>query len=208
MMGARTFRVTASVLNGRSSPHAHADGRNIVCRIPRDSYLVEQDERGDWTFVVGQATGGRAVWVASRYLAATGDHRWLETARAELNVAEIPGPRAEARIVEYHLVTSLKASSDEVPWCASFVSWVLEQNGIRSTRSARAADYLTWGREVHQPRPGTVVVFSRTGGSGHVAFYLRDLGSEVEVLGGNQGNRVCVARFPKSRLLAYREPAT
>lgn len=45
------------------------------------------------------------------------DPPWLKVALAEQGVHEIPGREAEDRIVEYHQTCSLKATSDEVPWC-------------------------------------------------------------------------------------------
>lgn len=131
-----------------------------------------------------------------------------ERAFAELNVAEI-SPGHNPRILEYHSVTSLKAQDDETPWCASFVSWVLEREGIRSTKSARARSYTEWGKAIAKPEKGCIVVFSRGSNPtfGHVAFYSYESDTHVWVLGGNQGNRVSIAPYPKSRVLSYRIPS-
>ena len=57
-----------------------------------------------------------------------------------------------------------------------------------------------------QAKEGDVVVLSRgaSGWQGHVAFFLRAVGQQVEVLGGNQGNGVSVTRYPKSKVLGIR----
>lgn len=131
---------------------------------------------------------------------------WLELARKEIGTKEISGSKHNSRILEYHSATKLKATEDEVPWCSSFVSWCLEQSGIESTKNAWARSYLSWGQEIKTPAIGCIVVFSRGQGSGHVAFYLGESGSEIQCLGGNQGDKVCIASYPKSRVLGYRLP--
>ncbi len=49
---------------------------------------------------------------------------WMKIALAELGVHEnsLPGHQNQ-RIIQYHAATSLKAQTDEVPWCSSFVNW-------------------------------------------------------------------------------------
>ncbi|QKP77125.1 hypothetical protein HT051_06445 [Methyloligella sp. GL2] len=53
-------------------------------------------------------------------------------------------------------------------------------------------------------------MFSRGSSSwqGHVAFFVKDLGNgRIQILGGNQSDRVSLSTYPKSRLLGYRMPA-
>lgn len=141
-----------------------------------------------------------------------GEPCWLAIARREICTREDPGRESNPKIVEYHQVTSLRSQDDATPWCSAFVSWVLEQAGIRSTRSAWAKSYLEWGNALDQPRIGAITVLHRgsgppTGkGTGHVAFYVEDRGESLGVLGGNQGNHVNIKWYSKSRLLAYRWP--
>jgi uncharacterized protein (TIGR02594 family) len=134
---------------------------------------------------------------------------WLKIARREIGVKEVRGGGNHPRILQYHAATRLKAQSDEIPWCASYVCWCLEQAGVRSTRSARAADFATWGQPC-ELKDGAIVVFSKAdpdaGGSGHVAFCVGVEGDSVMVLGGNQANAVSVAKRPRSRIVAVRWP--
>ena len=64
---------------------------------------------------------------------------WMAIAIAELgvHVDSLPGQH-NARILEYHQTTTLRATDDETPWCSSFVNWVLTQSGRRGTNSAAA----------------------------------------------------------------------
>lgn len=137
---------------------------------------------------------------------------WMLRARREIGVKEMPGLKDHPRIVEYLAATRIgpRFHHDETPWCAAFVSWVLEGSGINSTKSAAARSYLKWGQELSTPRRGAVVVFSRptadNPGSGHVAFYVGEEDGNVLALGGNQRNAVSVWPYPKSRVLSYRWP--
>lgn len=134
-------------------------------------------------------------------------NNWLSIAKHELGVSEYgEETKNNPRIIQYHDVTSLKARSDKTPWCASFVSWCLEQAGVKSARTARARNYLKWGMQITDPIPGCIAVFSRGKASGHVAFFIKEDGDSIIVLGGNQSDMVCERAYPKSRLLGYRWP--
>jgi len=134
---------------------------------------------------------------------------YYRLAVGEMGVRELKGPRKHnKRIVEYHYATSLKATADEVPWCASFVCWCLESSGVRSSRSARARSYEKWGKGIEKPTVGCVVVLSRGRNpkQGHVGFYVKEDDKSVYVLGGNQSDEVNVSKYSKSRVLGYRVP--
>ena len=136
------------------------------------------------------------------------DTAWLRYALYEwrANVREVPGPGANPRFVMYDAVTTLKATSDEIPWCSSFACWCMESAQLRSPRSAAAADWMAWG-EPSLPRLGAVAVFKRVGGH-HVAFFLAQIADTIVVLGGNQGNAVSVAPMSGAMLIDLRWPST
>jgi len=134
--------------------------------------------------------------------------RFLAVARAEIGVKEIAGSQTNPRISEYHATTTLQATNDEVPWCSSFVNWVVAKAGGRGTGSAWSHSWLQWGRPIDRVVPGCIAVFSRGSDpkAGHVGFALQDDGTHIHLLGGNQTNAVSVVRYPKSRLLSLRIP--
>lgn len=137
--------------------------------------------------------------------------RWLELAWADLGVAETPGAQHNARVVDYYAdVGHPYVTDDETAWCAAFLGSCLERAGIRSTRALAARSYLAWGEPLGAFRHGAVAVLSRTADPalGHVGFLVGQTADAVILLGGNQGNRVCVEAFPHSRLLGLRWPAT
>ena len=77
---------------------------------------------------------------------------WMQYAEGEIGVTETPGASHTQRILEYHKETSLGASDDETPWCASFANWVLKQAGIAGTNSAAARSFMQWGKAISEPQ--------------------------------------------------------
>lgn len=140
--------------------------------------------------------------------------RYLPIALGELGIRETPGPRSTPRIDSYLAATRgpVPPHADETPWCAAFVSWVLEQAGIHSTRSKAAISYYSWGVDIAVPRLGCIVVLTRSDPlndrAAHVGFYIATIGDRVLILGGNQGNAVSIQAYPASRVMAYRVALT
>jgi uncharacterized protein (TIGR02594 family) len=133
---------------------------------------------------------------------------WLSRAANERDVEEVPGEQSNARIIEYHAETTLKATSDEVAWCSAFVCWCLERCGIPSTRSAAARSWLDWGIPIDKGIQGAIVILSRGSNpaQGHVGFFWSEDLDQVYILGGNQDNKVSVKGYDKKRVLGYRVP--
>jgi uncharacterized protein (TIGR02594 family) len=130
---------------------------------------------------------------------------WLVWAESQKGVCE-PDPI----IREYHKAAGYNADYDE-SWCSSFVCWCFEKSGIKSTRNPGARSWLDWGVTLLRPTYGCVVVFwrdSRESWRGHVGLYVGETATEIIVLGGNQDNAVKEKKYPKSRVLGYRWPAT
>lgn len=133
---------------------------------------------------------------------------WLSLAEKELGQSEISGFLHNKRILEYHAATTLKASSDEIPWCSSFVNWCLLECGFGATRKANARSWLEWGVDLRFPPCGAIAVLKRGNNpvQGHVGFLVFDGRDKIQILGGNQGDKVSIASFPKKDVLGYRWP--
>jgi uncharacterized protein (TIGR02594 family) len=137
------------------------------------------------------------------------DPVWMGLARAKIGTREIAGALHNLAIIAFHAVTRLRAKTDEIPWCASFVCWCLAKADLPHTRSAAAISYATYGVPCEIKR-GAIVVFGKSDpdakGTGHVGFVDRWNETTVWVLGGNQRNRVSVAPRPRSTIVAIRWP--
>ncbi len=124
---------------------------------------------------------------------------WMKIAKGELGVKEIFGSKHNKRILEYHKVSG-GFSTDEVPWCASFVNWVMKQAGYTTVSApARAKSWENFGKKITTPIYGSIGVKSRKGG-GHVAFIVgkSEDGKYYYMLGGNQHDEVNITKYKKS----------
>lgn len=103
-----------------------------------------------------------------------------------------------------------QVTNDETAWCAAFVGAMLKRAGFANTKSLLARSYLVYGKEVQRKdaQPGDIVVFSRGNSTwqGHVAFFVKDHGAFLEVLGGNQANAVNKKKYQAKQLLGIRRP--
>lgn len=133
-----------------------------------------------------------------------------DTAKEYIGLAEFPGAKHNPKIVKMFADTGNKwVEDDETPWCAAFVGSVLAQCGMRGTGKLNARSYLDWGTAVdlQNAKPGDVVIFTRGNSKtqGHVAFFDSWVNNgAINVVGGNQGNSVSLARYPASRVIGVR----
>lgn len=180
--------------------------------------VLERTKDALWSRVEQPLTGGPAVgWMASKYLAPLDhpvagagfkDDPWMLAALHELGVKQVVGAGNSARVLAYLASTDLDhamAATDETPWCSAFVNWCFEVSGSVGTNSAAARSWLGWGVGASVPKRGCVTVLSRDGG-GHVGFWVGQSPTRVKLLGGNQGDQVCVAEYDASRVLGHRVP--
>lgn len=134
---------------------------------------------------------------------------WLDHAWPELGARETAGAGANPRIRALFRDAGHPAVvSDETAWCAAFVGACLERAGVGGTRSLSARSYVQWGVPVASFRLGAVAVLTRgtDAAQGHVGFVVGESATTLMLLGGNQGDRVSVEAFDKSRLVGLRWP--
>jgi uncharacterized protein (TIGR02594 family) len=134
---------------------------------------------------------------------------WLNIARKEYGVREIPGNQHNDRIMEYHRSTLFPPTNDDDltgMWCASFCNFVLQNSGYESGMSSWS---LYWAYEYKNnkmkessiPIYGSVVVFHWKKKEGHAGFVVgSDNKGGLYVLGGNQDNMVNITYFEKSKV--------
>jgi uncharacterized protein (TIGR02594 family) len=201
------------LLNAILVPSNHLREDGIYGRRTHEAVLRLQKLMGLITDgIVGPsirlALGLKPTAIPARVSLQTGES-WMQMAEAELGIHEesLPGHHNK-RIIEYHKTTTLKADTDETPWCSSFVNWVMIKAGYKGTNSAAAKSWLGWGKALGTPREGAITVIRRktsgpdvaTGSATgfHVAFYVSGSPEHVRLLGGNQSNRVKYSNFSLS----------
>ena len=130
----------------------------------------------------------------------------LMKALNEYGTKELAGDANSERVLQYHKATDLMASADSVAWCSAFVNWIMKECGIKGTNKANARSWCSWGNE-GKGLMGEVAVFWRDSpeaSTGHVAIVIKKTSEGVWVLGGNQGDMVNIAFYPRNRVLTYR----
>lgn len=107
-------------------------------------------------------------------------------------VYEIKGDNHNPEIVEMIRVVTGMDMSDETPWCAAAVGYLLDSVGLPHTNSLVARSYLNYGLSLNLEgaQKGDIVVFKRGNSEwqGHVGFYVSHDATEIMVLGGNQSD--------------------
>lgn len=144
----------------------------------------------------------------------TGNEKILRIAALELGVKEVAGTGNNQRIVKYHAHARedddiSKGQPDSVPWCSSFLCFVVEKAGFVSTNSMAARSWLKFGEStLKDPLPGDIVVYWRVkpqSWQGHVGVFLRqNRDGSIVTLGGNQGDEVNITTYSKDKLLDIR----
>ena len=124
-------------------------------------------------------------------------------------------------IVRFFEETRTKPSGDTTFWCAASLNWALAHSGYRTTRSASSGSFRNADPPVdpaifdmvesaltEDPKPGDIVVFrsvdptSARAGQGHVALFLQQSSTQIQVIGGNQRTEAghhgfSISWFPK-----------
>jgi len=159
-----------------------------------------------WQRRVNEVKRTALEWAREAGEAGAADAPWMEIARGDLGIAEIPGPTHNEFIIQMWKSLKLPFRDDETHWCMGYAMYVLQRAGMQHLRTAWARDGLKLGQPIDKPRYGCLVILRRGEKGGHIGFYERESETHVWLLGGNQGNAVTIAPFPKSRVLGYRWP--
>jgi uncharacterized protein (TIGR02594 family) len=134
----------------------------------------------------------------------------FQAASRFIGVAETKGALDNPQILAMLKLDGAWPEHDEVPWCSAFINYICWLLGLPRSGSLSARSWTDVGEpiQLHEATADSdIVVLSREGG-GHVGFFSSCTATEVELLGGNQGDKVCLARFSISRIIAVRRLQT
>lgn len=143
------------------------------------------------------------------YLAGKAGPRVLIEALRWHGMKEAPGPNIDNQAI-LAWAAFVGASSyykhDATPWCALFMAFVVKVAGFPLPPDPlRALAWAGFGTAVPRGQAGLgdILVMAREGG-GHVTMYVGEDANYYYGLGGNQGDAVCIAAFPKGRITQVR----
>lgn len=142
------------------------------------------------------------------------DQNWIIEAKKCVGIQEV---KDQLTIKGWAKTMGPKWYSDQVdptksdgfgPWCGLFVAHCMYVAKIALPDNYfRASSWLSWGQKLDKPVAGCVVTFTRNGG-GHVGFVLGvTANGKLVVIGGNQGNKVCIEIFDPAKATGYRYPS-
>lgn len=136
----------------------------------------------------------------------------VDVANAELakNVKENGDNRDDAgNIVKYRTAVTGAGEDPNAPepWCADFVSWVMQQAGVPVGAGGKGEDYVKflkdWGQKEgrwhdkgsHTPKPGDMIIYDWTqnGTLDHVGIVTAVDGNSITTVAGNEGDAVSQA---------------
>jgi len=145
-----------------------------------------------------------------------GDAPWFDVAlEEEKKKVDEKTSGHKAIIVDYFRSTDFHPNTME-PWCGAFAAHCLKKSGSEAVAATvpknaeRAANWNGWGSrlpvEPGKVPQGAVVVLSPsegTGSSGHVGFFVQftDDNKRVELLGGNQSDKLNRTKFAVSKIV-------
>lgn len=108
--------------------------------------------------------------------------------------------------VEIRDFVGIEYKADVTPWCGLCLGVAVHRAGYEPPfLCIRAKEWLKFGSAQKVPMLGDILVFNRAGG-GHVGVYVGEDSHCYHVLGGNQSDRVSIARLVKNRMVGCRRP--
>lgn len=136
----------------------------------------------------------------------------FDLAQRFVGLKEVAGPVSDPQVLAMLQLDATWPTDDAVPWCSAFTNWIAWLLRLPRSKSLAARSWLGVGRaiDLHDAHPGFDVVVLQRGtnpAAGHVAFFAGLVGDHVQLLGGNQGNQVCVEAFPIASVIGVRRLA-
>jgi len=134
-----------------------------------------------------------------------------------VGTTEVPGVASNPLVLAMLRLDAQWPSGDDVPWCSAFANFIAWMLRLPRSKSLAARSWLMVGTPVplHDAAPGFDVVILQRGkgvqpgpevldAPGHVGLFAGIEAKHVLVLGGNQGDRVSIERFPIKSVLGVR----
>lgn len=137
----------------------------------------------------------------------------LQVAHRFIGLKETAGSVSNALVLGMLRLDASWVQDDQTAWCSAFVNFICFVLGLPRSRSLAARSWMLVGKSIAltDALPGYDVVVLKRGKNapgadvlaapGHVGFYVGQDAGNVQLLGGNQGDAVSIASFPKTSIL-------
>jgi uncharacterized protein (TIGR02594 family) len=121
---------------------------------------------------------------------------------------EIDGPESNPEIMAMFTELGYNAQDDSTTaWCSACINYYAKKKGYEYSGKLDARSWLKMPIVVLKPNMGDVVVLWRNDPSsweGHIGLFIAWDTKYIWILGGNQGNSISIAPYPRERLLGFR----
>jgi uncharacterized protein (TIGR02594 family) len=133
----------------------------------------------------------------------------FEHAQRYIGIRELSGAKNHPLIQWWLSLCGFDMDSpDEIPWCSAFINGIAWDLRLPRSKSAKARSWLDVGIPIflHDANLGDIVILKRNNNpeQGHVGLYAGVEAQYVMVLGGNQSDSVCLAKFNQGDVLGLR----
>jgi len=128
---------------------------------------------------------------------------------SQYGLKEVDGVQSNPQILSFFKELGYDVKDDSTTaWCSAALSYFAKKNGYEYNKQLNARGWLKMSTIVLKPTVGDVVVFWRNdpkSWEGHVGLFVSMDEKNVYTLGGNQGNAITIAPYPRERVLVFRE---
>jgi uncharacterized protein (TIGR02594 family) len=128
---------------------------------------------------------------------------------ADYGLKEFDGPASNPEIITMGEEMGIDVEDDStLAWCSLALNYYAKTCGYEYSNSLSARSWLQMPIKVLKPTLGDIVVLWRenpTSWKGHVGLFISMDDLRVYILGGNQGNMISIAAYPKDRILGIRK---
>lgn len=128
---------------------------------------------------------------------------------ANYGMQEVDGPQSNPEILNFFKELGYKVDDDSTTaWCAASLNYYLKKCGYQHTGKLDARSFLKLPVTIIRPTIGDIAVLWRedpTSWKGHVGLFVNWNEKFIWMLGGNQGNSISIAAYPRDRVLGFRQ---
>ncbi|WP_064579601.1 DUF4280 domain-containing protein [Streptobacillus moniliformis] len=170
-------------------------GKNINANKFLEEYLISKNSiSATYDYETNQVKN-EAIWI--KYLLKEYNRYKFRKRNVKLN------EEFKRKIVMYHKIGGGIDANSQIPWCSSFVNWILDVSGIGSFKTASSQQMINKLKRIDKPLYGSILIFTKYNknneatGHGHITFLMgiTDDKKQYICLGGNQEREIKYSKY-------------